>query len=100
MFGMGGIFVELLKDVNFALAPVSDSEALEMIKQIKTYPLLSGYRGQKPVAIEAIADTIVRISQLAIDFPEIKEMDINPFMAFPGAAESTAVDGRMTLIAQ
>lgn len=100
MFGMGGIFVELLKDVKFALAPVSNNEALEMIKQIKTYPLLSGYRGQKPVAVEAIADTIARISQLAIDFPEIKEMDINPFMAFPGAAESAAVDGRMTLTAQ
>jgi acetyl coenzyme A synthetase (ADP forming)-like protein len=100
MFGMGGIFVELLKDVKFALAPVSNTEALEMIKQIKTYPLLSGYRGQKPVAVEAIADTIARISQLAIDFPEIKEMDINPFMAFPGAEESAAVDGRMTLTAQ
>jgi len=100
MFGMGGIFVELLKDVKFALAPVSNTEALEMIKQIKTYPLLSGYRGQKPVAVEAIADTIARISQLAIDFPEIKEMDINPFMAFPGAADSAAVDGRMTLTAR
>ncbi|HEX3019399.1 MAG TPA: acetate--CoA ligase family protein [Chitinispirillaceae bacterium] len=100
MFGMGGIFVELLKDVKFALAPVSENDALEMIKQIKTYPLLSGYRGQKPVAIEAIAGTIVRISQLAIDFPEIKEMDINPFMAFPSASESTAVDGRMTLSAK
>lgn len=97
MFGMGGIFVELLKDVKFALAPVSLKDATEMIKQIKTYPLLSGYRGQKPVAIDAIADTIVRISQLAIDFPEIKEMDINPFMAFPSASESIAVDGRMTL---
>ncbi len=100
MFGMGGIFVELLKDVKFALAPVSQNDALEMIKQIKTYPLLSGYRGQKPVAVEAIADTIVRISQLAVDFPEIKEMDINPFMAFPSAEESIAVDGRMTLTAQ
>lgn len=100
MFGMGGIFVELLKDVKFALAPVSESDAVEMIKKIKTYPLLSGYRGQKPVAIEAIADTIVRISQLAVDFPEIKEMDINPFMAFPSALESMAVDGRMTLSAK
>lgn len=100
MFGMGGIFVELLKDVKFALAPVSKVEAVEMVKQIKTYPLLSGYRGQPAVSIDAIADTIVRISQLAIDFPEIKEMDINPFMAFPSAAESTAVDGRMTLSAR
>lgn len=100
MFGMGGIFVELLKDVRFALAPVSDDDALAMIRQIKTFPLLSGYRGQKPVAVEAIADTIVRISQLAIDFPEIKEMDINPFMAFPSSSESTAVDGRMTLSAK
>ncbi len=97
MFGLGGIFVELLKDVKFAIAPVSEGEAINMIKQIKTYPLLSGYRGQKPVAIDSIADTIVRISQLAVDFPEIKELDINPFMAFPDAANSVAADARMTL---
>lgn len=98
MFGMGGIFVELLKDVKFALAPVGKTEALEMIKQIKTYPLLSGYRGQTPVAVDAIADTIARVSQLASDFPEINELDINPIMAYPSAADTIAADARMTLI--
>ncbi len=97
MFGMGGIFVELLKDVKFALAPVGKTEALDMIKQIKTYPLLSGYRGQTPVAVEAIADTIARVSQLASDFPEINELDINPIMAYPSAADTIAADARMTL---
>lgn len=97
MFGMGGIFVELLKDVKFALAPVGKSEALEMMKQIKTYPLLSGYRGQPSVSVETIADTISKVSQLANDFPEIKELDINPIMAYPSAADTIAADARMTL---
>ncbi|HLV30430.1 MAG TPA: acetate--CoA ligase family protein [Chitinispirillaceae bacterium] len=98
MFGLGGIFVELLKDVKFALAPVSEKEALEMMKQIKTYPLLASYRGQPGVDVEAIARTISRVSCLANDFPEIKELDINPFMAFTDKEKSVAADARMTLI--
>lgn len=97
MFGQGGIFVELLKDVKFSLAPVNEAVALEMVKQIKTYPLLSGYRGQPAVNIMAIAETISRVSQLVNDFPEIKELDINPFMAFPDGSISVAADARMTL---
>ena len=100
MFGQGGIFVELLKDVKFSLAPVSDAVALEMVKQIKTYPLLSGYRGQPAVDIMAIAETISRVSRLVSDFPEIKELDINPFMAFTDKDISVAADGRMTLVSK
>lgn len=97
MFGMGGIFVELLKDVKFALAPLSKTEAVDMIKQIKLFPLLNGYRGQPVVAIDAIAETIMRVGQLAADFPEITELDINPIMAYPNATDTVAADARMTL---
>lgn len=98
MFGLGGIFVELLKDVKFSLAPIGEKDALEMIKQIKTYPLLASYRGQAPVDVEAIAKTISRVSCLANDFAEIKELDINPFMAFTDKGKSVAADARMTLV--
>ena len=100
MFGMGGIFVEILKDVRFALAPVSERDALAMIKKIKTYPLLAGYRGKPGVDTALLAQTIARVSQLAYDFPEIKELDINPFMAQLDPALSVAADARMTLSAQ
>jgi acyl-CoA synthetase (NDP forming) len=97
MFGMGGVSVELLKDVKFALAPLSKTDATDMIKQIKMYPLLSGYRGSVPVAIDPIAETIMRVGQLAADFPEISELDINPIMAYANAADTVAADARMTL---
>ena len=100
MFGMGGVFVELLKDVKFALAPLSKTEAVDMIKQIKMYPLLNGYRGQPVVSIDAIAETIMRVGQLAVDFPEISELDINPIMAYANAADTVAADARMTLAAK
>jgi acetate---CoA ligase (ADP-forming) len=97
MFGMGGIFVELLKDVRFALSPVSENDALTLLRQIKTYPLLAGYRGKPGVDTALLARTISRVSQLAADFPEIKELDINPFMAQLDPVASVAADARMTL---
>lgn len=97
MFGLGGIFVELLKDVKFALAPLSKHDALDMIKSIKMYPLLNGYRGQAKVDIDAIAEVIIRVGHLAADFPEIAELDINPVMAFADGASTVAADARMTL---
>jgi acetyltransferase len=97
MFGLGGILVEVLKDVTFALAPLSHSEALAMMKSIKTFPLLTGVRGQQGVDCDSIADVISRVSQLVNDFPAIKELDINPFMAASVCANSMAADARITL---
>lgn len=78
MFGLGGTFVELFKDVAFRLAPLTKQDALIMIKQTKGYQILKGFRGQPSYDIEAIADYLLRLSQLVTDFPEIKEIDMNP----------------------
>ncbi|WP_424356050.1 acetate--CoA ligase family protein [Methanobacterium sp. MBAC-LM] len=95
MFGLGGIYVEILKDVKFAIAPVNEEEAREMIAGIKTHELLEGTRGDKAMDTEAIADIILRISQLVTDFPEINEFEINPLMVFEEGA--LAVDMRLML---
>lgn len=95
MFGLGGIFVEILKDVSFRVAPITKEEALDMIKEIKAYPILAGARGEKPVNIDALAEFIVKVSQLAVELPEIKELDINPIFAYEDSA--VAVDARMLL---
>jgi acyl-CoA synthetase (NDP forming) len=78
MFGLGGTFVELFKDVAFRLAPLTRQDALNMIKQTKAYQIFKGFRGQPSYDIESIAEYILRLSQLVTDFPEIKEMDMNP----------------------
>jgi len=88
MFGLGGIYVEILKDVSFRVAPISLDEAKEMIKEIKGYPLLQGIRGEKGVDIEAIASCVMKLSQLAVDFKEIMELDINPLIVYPGDKSS------------
>lgn len=97
MFGLGGIYVEILKDVQFSIAPVTEVEAENMIKGIKTHELLEGARGDKPRDIEAIKDIILRISQLVTDFPEINEFEINPLMVFPEGEGAYAVDMRLLL---
>ncbi|MEM0266734.1 MAG: acetate--CoA ligase family protein, partial [Archaeoglobaceae archaeon] len=81
MFGLGGIYVEVFKDVSFKIAPLSKEDAYDMIKKIKSYPLLRGVRGEKGVDIDAIAETILRFSQLGMDYP-ILEMEINPLKVF------------------
>jgi acyl-CoA synthetase (NDP forming) len=81
MFGMGGIYVEVLKDVSFAVCPVSDVRAREMLRDIRGYPILQGVRGQKGVDEEALVDVVLRLSQMACDHPEIAEMEVNPFLA-------------------
>jgi len=81
MFGLGGVFVEILKDVQFRLAPLSENYALEMIRSIKGYPLLQGARGEKAVDVDKLVEILMRLSQLASDFPEISEMDLNPVFA-------------------
>ncbi|MFZ5647086.1 MAG: acetate--CoA ligase family protein [Bacillota bacterium] len=84
MFGLGGIFVEVLKDVSFRIAPVSPGDAYEMIEEIKGSALLKGVRGKPPVNIEAIADVILKVSALASDYRDsIEELDINPLMVYP-----------------
>ena len=97
MFGMGGIYVEALKDVSFRVAPIGEAEADEMVREIKTYRILKGLRGEPPSDISAIKDGIMRVSQLVMDFPEVVEMDINPFLVMQEGKGAVAVDARITL---
>ncbi len=95
MVGFGGIFVEVIKDVVFDVAPLSPEEAREMLEGMRGYALLRGARGRPPVDIDAVAEVLERISHLAHDFPQIVEMDVNPLIAYPDGA--VAVDLRITL---
>jgi acetyl coenzyme A synthetase (ADP forming)-like protein len=97
MFGMGGIMVEVLKDVAFYLAPLTAEEAKQMLVNTKTYHILKGVRGQEGVDIEAIAEGLQRVSQLVTEFPEIKEMDINPYVVGAPGTTPIAVDARISL---
>ena len=97
MFGLGGIFVEVMKDVTFHLAPITADEALEMLKATRSYALLRGARGQAPVDLDALAAALQRISQLATDYPEITELDLNPFIVGPVGSEAYVADARMSL---
>src|SRR3989338_9727811 len=96
MFGVGGVAVELLKDVSFRLAPVTKKECLEMIKEIKAYPLLTGYRGSEPCDIDAIANVIIKIGNIMSEMGDVKEMEINPLIVYPKSV--IAVDARMVLV--
>ena len=95
MFGLGGILVEVLKDVSFRIVPVTERDAREMIREIKGYPILEGYRGQKPASIPALEQLIVKVSQFVEKNPQIKELDLNPIFAYPDKA--VAVDARIIL---
>ncbi|MCK4764687.1 MAG: acetate--CoA ligase family protein [Candidatus Aminicenantes bacterium] len=97
MFGQGGIFVEVLKDVTFNLTPLTREEGFEMIRRTRTYKLLTGFRGQPGVDIEAIVDNLVRVSQLVMDFPEIEEIDINPLMVGREGDGAIVVDARIII---
>ncbi len=97
MFGLGGIYVEVLGDVAFRVAPITAYDATELVQEIRAYKLLTGVRGEAPVAIDVIKDTLLRLSQLAVDFPQIEELDLNPFLAFPDAQASVAVDARIRI---
>ncbi|MEM3657428.1 MAG: acetate--CoA ligase family protein [Candidatus Hadarchaeum sp.] len=97
MFGLGGIWVEVLKDISFRLAPLTIEEAKEMIKEIKGYPVLAGIRGTPPADIEALASLIQKVGQLAYEFPEIAEMDLNPVFVFNEGKGAVAVDARIVL---
>ena len=95
MFGLGGIFVELLKDVTFRIAPITQEDALEMVTKVKAYPLLTGYRNMPPADLDAIINVLVNTSRLVMDYPEIKELDLNPVMAYEKGAKT--VDARIIL---
>jgi acetyltransferase len=95
MFGLGGIYVEVLKDVSFRLAPVTPTEALEMVREVRSYPLLRGSRGDAPADLDAIVDVICRVSQLASDFEDILELDINPLIVHEKGSGALAADIRI-----
>jgi 4-hydroxybutyryl-CoA synthetase (ADP-forming) len=97
MFGLGGIYVEVLKDVVFRLAPIDEHEALRMVESIKTIRLLKGVRGEKPADLKAVIDSILRLSQLVTDFPEIEEFDMNPLLVLEEGSWARAVDVRIGL---
>ncbi len=97
MFGLGGIYVEALKDVTFRVAPIDRRQATEMLGEIRSYKLLRGLRGEKPSDQPAIVDTLLRISQLVTDFPEVVELDINPLMVFEQGKGVLGIDARMAL---
>jgi len=97
LLGLGGIYVEVLKDVSFRIAPITRWEAEEMITELRSYPLLRGLRGEKPSDLEAIADCMLRVSQLAVDFPEIVELDVNPLIVHEEGKGAVAIDMRLVL---
>lgn len=95
MFGLGGVFVEILKDVTFRIAPITKDEAREMLMEIKAYPLLKGYRNLPPADMEAITKILLNTSKLVMEHTEIKELDLNPIMVYEKGAKT--VDARIIL---
>ncbi len=95
MFGLGGIFVEVLKDVSFRLVPITPRDARQMIQEIKGRPLLEGYRGQEPADVDALEKLLLRLSDFIEKHPEIAELDLNPIFAYKDGA--VAVDARIIL---
>jgi len=95
MFGLGGVFVEILKDVSFRIVPLERRDAREMIREIKGYPMLEGYRGQEPVDVDNLEKLVLAVSDFVEKHPEIEELDINPIYAYSDGA--VAVDARIIL---
>ena len=95
MFGTGGIAVELVKDVSFRLAPLNREEVFDMMEEVKSYPLLTGFRGSKPVDIEKLASAVMKLSEILLEIEEIKEIEINPLLVHEEGV--VAVDARVVL---
>jgi acyl-CoA synthetase (NDP forming) len=95
MFGLGGILVEVLKDVSFRIVPLAKRDAAEMIREIKGYPLLEGYRGREPVDVSNLEALLLKVSDFVERNPEVKELDLNPIFAYSDGA--VAVDARVVL---
>jgi acyl-CoA synthetase (NDP forming) len=96
-FGLGGIYVETLKDVTFRLAPFSRQEAYQMLSEIRAHALIDGVRGKPPLDKDAIVAVLLRVGQLVQDFPEIAELDINPLVVYPQKQGAIALDMRIIL---
>jgi acetyltransferase len=95
MFGLGGIYVEALGDVQFRICPLTPLDTNDMLTGIRGVAILKGVRGAPPADFAALGEALQRVSQLAVDFPEIEELDINPLLAFPSGV--TAIDARVLL---
>jgi acyl-CoA synthetase (NDP forming) len=95
MFGLGGVLVEVLKDVSFRIIPIAPRDARQMIREIKGFPLLEGYRGQEPADLNALENLLLRVSDFVEKHPEVSELDLNPVFAYKDAA--LAVDARIVL---
>jgi len=95
MFGLGGILVEVLKDVSFRIVPLSRRDAAEMLREIKGYPLLEGYRGREAVDLSYLEELLLKVSSFVEQTPEIRELDLNPIFAYSDGA--IAVDARVIL---
>jgi acyl-CoA synthetase (NDP forming) len=95
MFGLGGIFVEIYKDVAFRIAPITKEDAQEMLTEIKAYPLLKGFRNTPPLDTDAIVNILLKVSALIMDHQEIKELDLNPVIVYPKGAKTA--DARIIL---
>ena len=94
-FGLGGILVEVLGDVLFRIAPLTDRDADELLHGVRGFKLLQGYRGQKPVDLESLRELLLRVSRLAEEVPEIAELDLNPVIALPPGNGCRIVDARI-----
>jgi acyl-CoA synthetase (NDP forming) len=97
MFGLGGIYTETFRDVSFRLAPIRENVANEMIHDIRSIKLLKGVRGEKPSDLTAVAECILRLSQLVADHPRIQELDINPLLVYSQGEGAMVADGRIIL---
>ena len=95
MFGLGGVLVEVLKDVAFRVVPITPRDASQMIRELQGFPLLEGYRGQEPADLDALQDILLKLSSFVQAHPELDELDLNPVFAYPDGA--VAVDARITL---
>jgi len=95
MFGLGGVFIEVLRDVTFRVAPVSEEEAEEMIAEVKGFKVLTGYRGAEPVDLKCIAKIIAKVSEMVLENEEISQLDLNPIMAWSSGAK--VADARVIL---
>ncbi|TVP74905.1 MAG: CoA-binding protein [Gemmatimonadales bacterium] len=96
MFGLGGIYVETFRDVAFRLPPVTEMEAGELIREIRSFPILEGVRGEEGVCLDSVTQAIQRLSQLVLDHPALESLDVNPFLATPGGG--VALDARIALV--
>jgi acyl-CoA synthetase (NDP forming) len=94
-FGLGGVNVEILGDVRFRVAPLTDRDADELLHEIRGFPLLAGHRGHPPADLDALRDVLLRVSKLAEEVPEISELDLNPVIALPPGEGCRIVDARI-----